>query len=84
MKKLIAREFLWFMVILVLAIPLAFIFLNALQLVSEGDFFTENEKNFVAELYLLAYIFNFVGLYLMRLVVLAIQTLSSPDKKNVK
>ncbi len=80
MKKIIAREFLWLMIILVLAAPLAFLFLSALNLVAEGDVFTENEKNFIAELYLLAYVFNFVGLYLLRLVVLAIQTLSAPDK----
>lgn len=81
MKKIIAREFLWFMVILVLAAPLAFLFLNALDLVAEGDVFTENEKNFIFELYLLAYVFNFIGLYIVRLVVLAIKTLSVKDKK---
>lgn len=82
MKKIIAREFLWLMVILVLAAPLAFIFLNALELVSEGDFFTETEKNFIGELYLLLYLFNVAGLYLMRLVVLAIQTISAKDVKQ--
>jgi hypothetical protein len=81
MKKIIAREFLWFVVIVVLAAPLAFLFLNALQLVAGGDKFTETEKSFIAELYLVAYIFNFVGLYLVRFIVLAIQALASPDKK---
>lgn len=85
MKKIIAREFLWLMVILVLAIPLAFIFVNALDIVAEGDFFTENEKDFIAELYLLAYIIVFGALYIMRLIVLAIQVLSQPElKKDVK
>lgn len=81
MKKVIAREFLWLMVNLVLAAPLAFLFLNALDLVAEGDVFTENEKNFIAELFLLAYVFNFAGLYLVRFIVLAIKTLSMKDKK---
>lgn len=81
MKKIIAREFIWLVVNLVLAAPLAFLFINSLELVSEEDFFTENEKNFIAELFLLAYIFCFLGLYLVRLLVLAIQTLSTPEKK---
>jgi hypothetical protein len=79
MKKIIAREFLWFMVILVLSAPLAFLFLSALELVAAGDTFTENEKDFIAELYLLAYLFNFIGLYLVRLIALAIKTLASPE-----
>lgn len=81
MKKIIAREFLWLMVILVLAVPLAFIFLSALELVAEGDFFTQTEKGFLGELFLLLYLFNVAGLYLMRLVVLAIQTLSTQEVK---
>jgi hypothetical protein len=76
MKKVIAREFLWFMVILVLAVPFALLFFSALDLVAEGDFFTEHEKDFIAELYMMSYVFCFAGLYIMRLVVLAIQTLS--------
>jgi len=82
MKKIIAREFLWFLVILVLAAPLAFLFLSALELVSAGDVFTENEKDFIAELYLFIYAFNFIGLYLVRLIALAIRTLAGPDPKK--
>lgn len=81
MKKVIAKEFLWLMINLVLAAPLAFLFLSALDLVAEGDVFTENEQNFIAELFLLAYVFNVIGLYLLRFVVLAIQVLSTKEKK---
>lgn len=84
MKKIIAREFLWLMVNLVLAAPLAFFFLSALDLVAEGDVFTENEKNFIAQLYVLAYVFNFIGLYVVRFIVLAIQTLTSKEEKSKK
>ena len=84
MKKVIAREFLWFLINLVLAAPLAFFYLNALDLVAEGDMFTENEKNFIAQLYLLAYLFSFVGLYIVRFVVLAIKTLSTPEENKKK
>lgn len=81
MKKAIAREFIWLLINLILAAPLAFLFLNAFELVAERDIFTENEKNFIAELYLLAYVFNLVGLYILRFVVLAIQVLSAKEKK---
>lgn len=79
MKKIIAREFLWFLVILVLAVPISFLLLNTLDIVAQDDFFTETEKTFVAELYLLCYVFCFVGLYLMRFIVLAIQILASKE-----
>ncbi len=81
MKKTIAKEFLWLMINLVLAAPLAFLFLSALNLVAEGDVFTDNEQNFIAELFLLAYVFNVIGLYLLRFVVLAIQVLATKEKK---
>ena len=81
MKKVIAKEFLWLMINLVLAAPLAFLFLNALHLVAEGDVFTENEQNFIFDLFLLAYVFNVIGLYLLRFVVLAIQVLAAKEKK---
>jgi hypothetical protein len=81
MKKIVAREFLWFFIILVLSAPLAFIFINALELVAEGDFFTDNELNFIAELFLLSYLICFAGLYIMRFVVLAIQVLSAKETK---
>lgn len=81
MKKAIAREFIWLLINLILAAPLAFLFLNAFDLVAERDIFTENEKNFIANLYLLAYGFNLVGLYILRFVVLAIQVLSAKEKK---
>lgn len=82
MKKILAREFIWFVVILVLAAPLAFMYISSLELVAEEDFFTQNEKNFIAELFLLAYLFCFIGLYIMRLIVLAIQTLAAPEQKK--
>ena len=81
MKKTIAKEFLWLVINLILAVPLAFLFLNALDLVAEGDGFTANEQNFIAELFLLAYVFNVIGLYLFRFVVLAIQVLATKEKK---
>jgi hypothetical protein len=84
MKKIIAREFLWLVVILVVAAPLALLFLNTLDLVAKGYTFSMSEKDFIAELFILAYLINVVGLYLLRLIVLAIQVLSAPAETTKK
>ncbi|MFN5364705.1 MAG: hypothetical protein ACK5CH_04755 [Bacteroidota bacterium] len=75
MKKIIAREFLWFLIIILLAAPLALLFLSALDIASEGYTFSLNEKDFIMELFILAYIINIAGLYLVRLIVMAIKVL---------
>jgi len=77
MKKIIAREFLWLLGTLVLALPLSLIFIEALHLVSAGERFTEAEKIFVQELYIIAYVFCFIGVYLVRFIVLAIKTIAT-------
>lgn len=79
MKKIIAREFLWFLIIILLAAPLALLFLSALDIASEGYTFSLNEKDFIMELFILAYIINITGLYLVRLIVLAIKVLFTGD-----
>ncbi|MEN9415344.1 MAG: hypothetical protein RL013_483 [Bacteroidota bacterium] len=79
MKKIIAREFLWFLIIILLAAPLALLFLSALDIASEGYTFSLNEKDFIMELFILAYIINIAGLYLVRLIVLAIKVLFTGD-----
>lgn len=79
MKKIIAREFLWFLIIILLAAPLALLFLSALDVASEGYTFSLNEKDFIMELFILAYIINIIGLYLVRLIVLAIKVLFTGD-----
>ena len=75
MKKIIEREFLWFLIIILLAAPLALLFLSALDIASEGYTFSLNEKDFIMELFILAYIINIAGLYLVRLIVMAIKVL---------
>ncbi|MBC6996648.1 hypothetical protein QWY85_08965 [Neolewinella lacunae] len=82
MKAFFAREFLWLLLTLVLAVPLAFLWLAALDLVSAQAHFTDEEKVFVLELFLLAYAISFVGIYLVRMVVAAIKSLAlQPAKK---
>lgn len=78
MKRFFAREFLWLLLTLVLALPLAFLWLTSVDIVSSKSAFEEDEKIFVAELFLLAYAISFLGIYLIRLIVASIKTLSAP------
>ena len=77
MKKTIAREFLWLLATIVLAFPLAYLFLGAMNIVAARDSFSNSEKIFIDELFVVAYIFNFIGVYLIRMVVAAIKTIAS-------
>ena len=76
MKVFFAREFLWLLLTIVLAVPLSFIWLTGLDVVADDPSFGEEEKIFVMELFLVAYAVSFLGIYLIRLVVAAIKTLA--------
>ena len=75
MKKFLAKEFLWLLIALVMAIPIAFLWLASLDIVSAEQSFSEDEEVFVIEMFLIAYVFGVVGMYLIRFVVAAIKTL---------
>jgi len=77
--KIISKEFLWGLITLVLAAPLSFFFMSGLDLVSKEENFTENEKIFVLELFFIIYIFNFIGIYLIRFIYMAIRTLAKKE-----
>lgn len=77
MKRFFAKEFLWLLLTLILAVPIAFLWLTSLDIVSADTSFTEEEEVFVIELFLIAYAFGFIGIYLIRFVVAAIKTLSA-------
>ena len=82
MKKKIATEFLWFLLTLILAIPLGFLFLWLLGFTSEAPNITENEKDYVLFLYLLGYTISFIGIYLIRLIVMAIKLLTDKEQSE--
>lgn len=74
MKKIIFREFLYLLISLILAIPLTYFFLfYFMDLVAEGDIFTENEKNFIAQMYVLGCLCIFIGLVLLRIIIMVIK-----------
>jgi hypothetical protein len=73
-KKIISREFLWLLINLVLAIPLTYLFIYyVLDLVAEGDIFTDNEKKFIPEMYVSGYLCIFIGLVLLRIIIKVIK-----------
>lgn len=74
MKK-VAKEFLFFLAILIICIPLGFLFLYFLRLVSETEsgYTTRDEDVFVLELYIVGYIVSFVGIYMVRIIIAAIK-----------
>lgn len=75
-KKSIAREVLWFLAAVVVAIPLSFLFLSCIDIVSKNDTFSRIEKIFIFELFLLGFIVNFVGIYIVRIIITAFRTLT--------
>lgn len=79
MKK-IAAEFLWFLLTLILAIPLGLIFLWLLGFTSEAPNITEGDKDYVLFLFLLGYAISFIGIYLIRFIVMAIKILADKEQ----
>ncbi len=79
MGKVLAREFLWFIVGLIAAIPLGFVFLWFFGFTSEIIDLEEIRKNFIFWLYLIGYFSSFVGIYIIRFIILSLQTLTAKD-----
>lgn len=79
LTKIIAKEFLWLVVTLVLAIPLSLLFIGAMDLVAEGDGLTETEKKMVIELFIVAYVINFIGIYVIRFIVMAVKKVAQEE-----
>lgn len=77
--KGLAREFLWFFVSLLLALPLAVVFLWFFGFTPETVDLNEKESSYVWWLYLLGYLVSFLGIYIMRFTAMAIRTLMSPE-----
>lgn len=79
MGKVIAREFIWLMVGLIAAIPLGIVFLWFFGFTREIINLSEIRKNYIFWLYLIGYLTSFVGIYIIRFVSMALESLTAPE-----
>ena len=71
--KIFAREFLWFITAIILALPVSYLFIEYLALTPAGDKSTIYEQTFEMELLITGAIIGIIFTYLMRLVIWAIK-----------
>ena len=71
--KIFAREFLWFITAIILALPVSYLFIEYLALTPAGDQSTIYEQTFEMELLITGAIIGIIFTYLMRLVIWAIK-----------
>ena len=71
--KIFAREFLWFITAIILALPVSYLFIEYLALTPAGDQSTIYEQTFEMELFITGAIIGFILTYIMRVVIWSIK-----------
>ena len=71
--KIFAREFLWFITAIILALPVSYLFIEYLSLTPAGDQSTIFEQTFEMELFITGALIGIIFTYIMRLVIWAIK-----------
>ena len=71
--KIFAREFLWFITAIILALPVSYLFIEYLALTPSGDQSTIYEQTFEMELFITGALIGIIFTYIMRLVIWAIK-----------
>ncbi|AFC24055.1 hypothetical protein [Saprospira grandis] len=82
MFKIIAREFIWLIVALIVSLPMAVVFLWFFGYTREVVNMSEIERNWVFWMYLIGYFTSFLGIYIMRFIALSIKTLTQPEAEE--
>ncbi len=83
LKKIIAKEFMWFLVALIFSFPLALVPLTVVEfMVDDVDEFLGRIDNQVIVLYLIFVLTCFVGILLIRFVSSAIKTLFQENEEE--
>ncbi len=70
--KIFAREFLWFITAIILALPVAYLFIEYMSLTPADNQSTIQEQTFEMELFITGGIIGIIFTYIMRLVIWAI------------
>ncbi|UII27390.1 hypothetical protein LVD15_02870 [Fulvivirga maritima] len=73
MKSTIAREFLYFFIALITALPVGFLFLYLMHVQPSGAVLTPDEKVLEMDLLIIGGVLGFIGVYLIRLTVWAVK-----------
>ena len=71
--KIFAREFLWFITAIILALPVSYLFIEYLSLTPAGDQSTIYEQTFEMELFITGALIGIIFTYIMRLFIWAIK-----------
>lgn len=79
MKQMIAKEFLFFFIALIVAIPISILFLYLMNLQPAGDSFSQEESVLEIEFLILGAILGFIGVYIIRLTVWAAKKVLPED-----
>ena len=79
MGKVIAREFLWLIVALIMAVPLGLVFLWFFGFTREIINLTEVRQNYIFWLYIIGYFCSFIGIYIIRFVCSSLKSLTSAE-----
>lgn len=74
MKELIAKEFLYFFVALMVALPIAFLFVYWVGFKPQGNAATADERVLEMDLLLIGGLLGFVGVYITRFTVWAVKS----------
>lgn len=82
MKKAIAIEFFWFIVALIVALPVGLLTLNLLGETSFSAIKIESEQKMAIVLYLICVAVAFVGVYFTRFVALAISIMVAKEEEE--
>lgn len=81
MGKVIAREFIWLIVTLIVSLPLAVVFLWFFGFTRETVDMNETDRNYIFWMYLIGYFVAFIGIYIMRFIAVSIKTLTKPEEE---
>ena len=79
--KVLAREFIWLIVTLIISLPLGVVFLWFFGFTRETVNLTETARNYIFWMYLIGYFASFIGIYIMRFIAMSIKTLTKPPEE---
>ena len=78
--KILAREFIWGVLSFILAFPIAFIFIWAMNMTTDSGIPNLDERIFLNQLFIIGLVLGFFSIYIIRMIKGAISILVSQKK----